>query len=96
LFATFGLYAESIRCIDAKNTIVFMFSNGRGGKARVKGIAFGLNQKYNQEIERTGVSPKGGFIIDIAYRVETNVYNGVVSVQAAVVDIKIPHICHKK
>ncbi|MCL2357599.1 MAG: DHH family phosphoesterase [Defluviitaleaceae bacterium] len=45
LFAAYGLYAQSVRVLNEKNTLIFTFvcSNGR----RLKGVAFGLNEKYN-------------------------------------------------
>ncbi|MCL2603295.1 MAG: single-stranded-DNA-specific exonuclease RecJ [Defluviitaleaceae bacterium] len=84
-FATFGLFAENVRNISEKNTLIFTFRDKENG-TRIKGIAFGLNQKYIQAVERAGVSALGGFTLDAAYRVETNVYNGTVSVQMGIRD----------
>lgn len=89
LFATYGLYAENVRLINEKNTGIFSFRNKAGGNGRVKGIAFGLNQQYIKMVEQAGVSPTGGFTMDIAYRIETNVYNGTVSVQMGIKGLKI-------
>ncbi|MCL2217424.1 MAG: single-stranded-DNA-specific exonuclease RecJ [Defluviitaleaceae bacterium] len=88
LFVSYGLYAESVRAIDEKNTLIFTFvNNGR----RLKGIAFGLNEHY--ATAKAGVKAveaaddkSGGVLLDVVYSVETNEWNGNVDVQIRVWD----------
>jgi single-stranded-DNA-specific exonuclease len=87
LFATYRLYAESVRVINEKNTLIFTFKTKAG--RRVKGIAFGLNQQYAKAAAEAGLVPTGGFFMDAAYHIETNVYNGIVSVQMGIRDFVI-------
>ena len=87
LFVSRGLFAESVRIIDEKSTLIFSFSNGT--KRTMKGLAFGLNEKYAKAIVEAGVDKNGGFRLDVVYAVEVNVYNGAVSVQMRVRDFKI-------
>jgi single-stranded-DNA-specific exonuclease len=89
LFVTYNLHAENIRAINEKNTLIFTLHHKRNKSKRIKGIAFGLNHQYAQAVEETGVQPTGGFSIDIAYRIETNVFNGFVAVQAGIRDFVI-------
>jgi single-stranded-DNA-specific exonuclease len=87
LFATLDLQVENVRAIDAKNTLIFTFKNPGGYP--LKGIAFGLNQQYAAAVQAAHVPPTGGYKMDAAYRIETNTYNGNVSVQMAIQDFKI-------
>ncbi|MCL2203948.1 MAG: single-stranded-DNA-specific exonuclease RecJ [Defluviitaleaceae bacterium] len=82
LFATYNLYVENIRPIDAKNTLIFTLKGENN--SRLKGIAFGLNRQYHEAL---AALPQGSKpTLDAAYRIETNVYNGMVSVQMAIKD----------
>jgi single-stranded-DNA-specific exonuclease len=76
LFASYGLQVDHVRRINEKNTLIFNFrtKTGRG----VKGIAFGLNDKYND----------GDTRIDAVYTVETNAFNGLDSVQMRIKEVK--------
>jgi len=87
LFVTYTLYAENVRTIDEKNTIIFTFADNFGRK--IKGIAFGLNDTYNERVADAGVNKLGGFGIDVVYCIETNVFNGNVSAQMRVKDFII-------
>jgi len=87
LFVSCGVYAENVRAIDDKNTLIFTFRNNK--EYRVKGIAFGLNDAYAQAALEAGVDKNGGFCIDVVYGIETNVYNGNVSVQMRVRDFGV-------
>jgi len=87
LFITRDLRVESVRNIHEKNTLIFTFKS-RDNK-RVKGIAFGLNAQYDRAVAKAGVDGAGGFKMHAAYRIETNVYNGNVSVQMGVRDFVI-------
>jgi single-stranded-DNA-specific exonuclease len=69
LFAAYGLCIDNVRVLNEKNTLIFSFS-GENGK-RVKGIAFGLNEGFNEHTKK----------IDVVFTVETNVFNGISSVQ---------------
>ncbi len=75
LFAALGLQVESVRVIDEKKTLIFTFLCQN--KRRVKGIAFGLNDRFREAYG--GYTP--GMTIDAVFAVETNVYNGVASPQ---------------
>jgi single-stranded-DNA-specific exonuclease len=74
LFVGYGLTIESTRVIDDKNTLIFSLAVP-GGKP-LKGIAFGLNEKYNERFKS----------MDALFAIETNVYNGTVSVQIRIKD----------
>ena len=84
LFVSRGLFAENVRVIDEKSTLIFTFGNGTG--RMVKGIAFGLNESYAKAISEAGMSRNGGFCIDVVYGLEVNAFNGNVSVQMRVRD----------
>ncbi|MCL2361709.1 MAG: single-stranded-DNA-specific exonuclease RecJ [Defluviitaleaceae bacterium] len=86
LFVSRSLYVENCRVMNEKNTLIFSFSSAGG---RHKGIAFGLNEDYAQACTAAGVKPIGGYGMDVVYAMETNVYNGVASVQMRVRDFKI-------
>jgi len=85
LFVSRKMFVQSCRVIDEKNTLIFTFKTPSG---RLKGIAFGLNAAYAAAITKASLKPEGGFYIDAVYTIETNVYNGVASVQARLVDFK--------
>jgi len=88
LFLTRGLIAENVRVLDEKRTLIFTFyAHG----VRVKGIAFGLNEIYDERLADAGLSAQknGGFELDVVYNIETNVYNGIASVQMRVRDFLI-------
>ena len=85
LFATYGVKVESIRIIDQKKTLIFAFSQP-GLRSSVKGIAFGLNEKFCTAIAE---SDKENIIMDIVYAIEQNVYNGHTSVQLRIKDFVI-------
>jgi len=90
LFVSRGLYAESVRVIDEKSTLIFTFTDKTGTK--IKGIAFGLNNAFSQAVACANVNKTGGFNIDVVYHVETNTYNGFMSVQMRIRDFLISHI----
>ena len=87
LFVSRGIYTENTRAIDDKNTLIFTFKIAGGYK--VKGIAFGLNEAFARAIEEAGVNKYGGFYMDVVYGIETNVYNGNISVQMRVRDFAV-------
>lgn len=87
LFVSRNLYAENVRVMDEKNTLIFTLADSHGRK--VKGIAFGLNEVYASAVEEAVVNKTGGFGIDVVYGVEVNVYNGMQSVQMRVRDFVI-------
>ena len=82
LFVSRGVFAENVRIIDEKNTLIFTFFTSMG---KLKGIAFGLNQLY---AERVG-EKNSELTMDVVYAVETNVYNGVASVQMRIRDFRV-------
>jgi len=86
LFISRKLYVESCRVINDKNTLIFTF-NTKAGK--LKGIAFGLNDAYAAAVMEAGTQPLGGFFMDAVYAVETNVYNGMSSVQMRIRDFRV-------
>ena len=86
LFVSRKLYVENCRVINDKNTLLFSFGAKNG---KLKGIAFGLNDAYAAAVNEAGVRPLGGFLMDAVYMVETNVYNGVASVQMRIRDFKL-------
>ncbi|MCL2405518.1 MAG: single-stranded-DNA-specific exonuclease RecJ [Defluviitaleaceae bacterium] len=86
LFVSRKLYVENCRVISEKNTLIFTF-NTKSGK--LKGIAFGLNSAFDTATLESGVRPTGGFNMDVVYVVETNVYNGISSVQMRLRDFRL-------
>jgi len=84
LFISRNVIIDSVRTIDDKNTIIFTFK-GQSGQ-RVRGITFGMNQAWAQA---TADKPQNGFLADIVYKVETNVYNGNASAQVRVKDFAL-------
>ena len=86
LFISRKLYVENCRVINDKNTLIFTFYTKAG---KLKGIAFGLNEAYAAAVQEANVMPTGGYYMDAVYAVETNVYNGVSSVQMRVRDFRV-------
>jgi len=87
LFVSHNIYVENVRAIDDKNTVIFTFRSDTGKK--VKGISFGMNEAFTKATTEAEVNKTGNFHMDITYKVETNVYNGNVSVQVRVTDFYI-------
>jgi single-stranded-DNA-specific exonuclease len=85
LFLSRGLFAESVRVMPEKNTIIFTFvtKNNR----RLRGVAFGLNERY--ATVTGGENTTGNIILDAVYAIETNVWNGVSSVQIRLKDFRL-------
>jgi single-stranded-DNA-specific exonuclease len=83
LFAANNLHAEKIRIINEKNTLIFTFvcNNNR----RLKGIAFGLNEKYAEIFQ----NKTGGVFLNAAFHIETNVWNGSADVQIRLKDFEL-------
>lgn len=80
VFTSRNLFAERVRVLDEKNTLIFTFraENGR----RLKGIAFGLNEAYP-------AAATENVTLDAAYTVETNVWNGQTEVQIRLKDFRV-------
>jgi len=87
MFVIRNIFTENVRVLDEKNTLIFTFRNYAG--ARVKGIAFGLNEQYADAISNSGAEKDGGYRMDVVFHIETNTYNNMVSVQIKVKDFKI-------
>lgn len=97
LFVTYDLTPESFRAIDDKNTLLFTFLTDSG--RRIKGICFGMNEYFAQTLsaccdsgEYAAVRQSGraaGLVVDAVYGVETNIYNGNVTVQMRIKDFVI-------
>jgi single-stranded-DNA-specific exonuclease len=95
LFAARRVTCESIDRIGAdKKTLRFMFSDG---KNKIRGIAFGMYNIFVEAFE-TAFGAKatedwvyGGLrepvVMDIAFHVDINEYNGYTNVQAKIVDV---------
>jgi len=83
LFVSYGLFAENVRVLNEKNTLIFSFvtKNNR----RLKGIAFGLNENYASVSD----GKKENIILDAVYTIETNIWNGVASVQIRLKDFRV-------
>ena len=86
LFVTRRLYAESVRVLDEKRTLLFSFS--KGGH-RHKGVAFGKNAQYDKLTREAGANKAGGFFMDVVYSVDTNEWNGEKSPQMRVRDFQV-------
>ena len=91
IFSSYAMPVSSLRIIDNKNTLIFTFGN-------IKAIAFGLNdvflnrlqERYTEQAYRRIVSGDiQGLVMDLAYTVETNTYNGRTSVQMRLKDFRI-------
>lgn len=87
LFATHNLFAENVRILDEKSTLIFTLADNTGRK--IKAIAFGLNEAYATQTQATNVNKLGGFPLDIAYAIEINVYNNIQSLQLRLRDFVI-------
>jgi len=87
MFVCRKLFAENVRVMDEKSTLIFTFRDDKGH--RVKGIAFGLNDQYAKVISDTGVCNSGGYYMDVVFHVEANSFNGAVSVQMRVRDFAV-------
>jgi single-stranded-DNA-specific exonuclease len=74
LFVSFGLKIENVRIINEKNTLIFTFRSNNN--RNVKGIAFGLNERFKESTDT----------MDAVYTIETNIYNGAASVQMRIRD----------
>ncbi|MCL1845315.1 MAG: DHH family phosphoesterase [Defluviitaleaceae bacterium] len=87
LFVARGLYAQSVRIINEKKTLIFTFvcNNGK----RLKGIAFGLNEKYAEIYAAAGANKTGGITLDALFHIETNVWNNVAGVQVRLRDFRV-------
>ena len=83
LFVSYGLFAEKVRVMNEKNTLIFTFVTKKG---RLKGIAFGLNEAY---AAATGNNKTENITIDAAFSIETNVWNNVSEVQIRVKDFVV-------
>jgi len=83
LFVTYNLKISALRNIEAKNTLIFTFENG------LKGIAFGLNQEFAEELANRDYS---AVTLDIVHIVETNTYNGKTTAQMRIKDFNIREI----
>ena len=105
LFLTRNLSVTALRVISEKSTLIFTFGtsnvHGMAWRGTLKGIAFGLNDMfleqvnnhYNGEDYRRIVSGqvsevKEPFILDVVHSVETNTYNGKTTVQMRIKDFK--------
>ena len=86
LFVSRGLYTESVRVLDEKNTLIFSFSKNA---CRIRGIAFGKNELYDKLTKEAGVYKQGGFYMDVVYGVETNEWNNERSVQMRIRDFRV-------
>jgi len=87
MFVSRSLIAENVRVIDDKNTLIFTLLSP-GGK-KIKAIAFGLNELFHEQLPDAKSQATGGILMDAVYNVETNVYNGVASVQMRLRDFLI-------
>ena len=86
LFVSQRLYAENVKVLDEKRTLIFSFSKDG---LRIKGVAFGKNDLYDSLTKEAGVNKNGGFFLDVVYSVETNEWNGETSAQMRVKDFKV-------
>jgi single-stranded-DNA-specific exonuclease len=83
LFVSRNLFAEKVKVLNEKNTLIFSFvtKNNR----HLKGVAFGLNEEFAAIAngETTGI------VLDAVYSIETNVWNGVSSVQIRIKEFRM-------
>ena len=90
VFITRNLKINSLRVINEKNTIIFNFEFNLGKyKNVIKGIAFGLNEVFLEEL---GDARWQDIMLDIAHSVESNTFNGQTSVQMRVKDFRISSV----
>jgi single-stranded-DNA-specific exonuclease len=85
LFVCKNLFAERVRVLDEKNTLIFTFATKKG---RLKGIAFGLNEIY---AAATAEIPDNTAAIsmDAVFAIETNIWNNFTEVQIRIKDFRI-------
>jgi len=92
LFCTRGLNCIALRVINEKSTLIFTFD---AGGRKLKGIAFGLNDQFSEALRekfdestyrRLLSGHVTGLVMDVAYAVESNTYNGQTSVQIRIKD----------
>jgi len=95
LFSTRGLNCIGLRVLNEKSTLIFTFD---AGGRKLKGIAFGLNDRFSEALRekfdestyrRLLSGHVTGLIMDVAYTVESNTYNGQTSVQIRIKDFLI-------
>jgi len=81
IFVSHNLFVESVRILNEKNTLIFTFllNNNR----RLKGLAFGLNEKFNATINKTA-----DFHLDAVYTIETNEWNGNINAEIRIKDFR--------
>ncbi|MCL1843579.1 MAG: single-stranded-DNA-specific exonuclease RecJ [Defluviitaleaceae bacterium] len=79
IFVCRNMFVEKVRVIDEKNTLIFTISDKKN--RRLKGIAFGLNEKF--------AAKNSGFTMDAAFTIETNEWNNNVEVQIKIRDFRI-------
>jgi single-stranded-DNA-specific exonuclease len=84
LFVSYGLYAEYVRVLNEKNTLIFTFATKTG--RRLKGIAFGLNELYAASAAAEKTS---NITMDAAYNIETNIWNNNAEVQIKIRDFRV-------
>jgi len=84
LFVSRGLFAESVRILNEKNTLIFTLGLKNG--TSLKGIAFGLNDRFATEFGECAEN----LAMDAIYTIETNVWNGNRSVQIRIKNFSKP------
>ncbi|MCL1877428.1 MAG: single-stranded-DNA-specific exonuclease RecJ [Defluviitaleaceae bacterium] len=87
LFVSYGLFAQTVRVLNEKNTLVFTFVCNTGKS--LKGIVFGLNEKYIDACNAAGVNKTGGITLDVLFHIETNVWKNVAEVQVRLKDFRV-------
>ncbi|MCL2386256.1 MAG: single-stranded-DNA-specific exonuclease RecJ [Defluviitaleaceae bacterium] len=87
LFAIYNIYAEKIRVMDEKNTLIFTFATKKG--RRLKGIAFGLNEAFAKATAAVKANKTGDIAMDVAFTIETNEWNKNVEVQLRIRDFRV-------
>jgi len=97
-FAAINVKPVELRMIDEKNTMIFSFA--AEGYRKIRGVCFGMNDRWKQEICKVadgyeaakifaGVLRTADFGMDMVYSPEINEYNGNASVQVRIKDFKI-------
>jgi len=97
LFVSMGMLVSALRDIKEKNTLIFTYESG--GK-KLKGIAFGLNEKFHKALGDifdeaackqilSGKVLNTGLCMDLVYNVEANTFNGITSVQIRIRDFRL-------
>ncbi len=98
VFGTRGLTVEQIRMIDEKSTMIFTFR--QNDSLTIRGVCFGLNDKFKQAIEAAydsytaekilhGILRSVDLALDVVYTIDINEYNGNVSVQLRIKDFRL-------